>query len=179
MRYSSNMKVRLLHEIDPETKDDILENGIKRGAEGEKTDSEKQKIDTFLDTHLPDWAKEQQVSRRSATYCYLEADGKIIDITDGEPVDLADFMAKSGQTLLWLDVEVDDCYVSDLDAYDTLMRAMELDEQDSTREHLADRYWQRMIPLGEYQPGMIRRPEVLVVADVDPHDMRVAAEEER
>lgn len=171
------MKVTLFHEINPSATDKVLTEGIKRKVSGEKDDSEKKKVDTFLDTHLPDWAKEKEVCRGNALFAYLERDGKVIDITDGEPVPVGRFMAKSDEALLKITVDSDRCYVSDLDLYDTLMRAMQLDEQDSTREHLADRYWERIVPLAEYEPGTIKRPEVLVAADIEPSGIEVVKQE--
>lgn len=167
------MKIELYHEIDPSSKDSVLEQGIKRRSEGEKTDSQKKKVDIFLDTHLPDWAKEKGLSRQDAIYAYLSDGEKVVDITDGEAVSVDIFKAKSDQVLLRLSVESEHCYVSDLNLYDTLVRAMELDEQDSTREHLADRYWERIIPLEEYESGTIKRPEVMVIEDISPRDISV------
>jgi hypothetical protein len=167
------MKVTLFHEIDPTSKDKVLNEGIKRKANGGKNNSEKKKVDTFLDTHLPDWAKEKEVCRGNVLYAFLERDGHVVDITDGEPMPVSQFMDKSQDALLKITVDSGKCYVSDLDLYDTLMRAMQLDEQDSTREHLADRYWERVIPLEKYELGTIRRPEVMVATDVEPGDIEV------
>ncbi len=167
------MRAVLYHEIDPSSEKDVLNEGIKRGASGDKSDKQKKMVDTFLDTHLPDWAENIQLCRGMVNYGYLTYEGKVIDITDGEAVSIEEFMAKNDQILLRLTVDTDDCFVSDLDLYDTLVRAMELDEQDSTREHLADRYWERIIPLADYEPGTIKRPEVMINTDILPSDIEV------
>jgi hypothetical protein len=173
IRYINNMKVMLYHEIDPSTKDNVLNQGIKRGAEGRKNDAGKKKVDAFLDTHMPDWAKEKQLSRHDAVYGYLVDGDKIVDITNGESVAVEQFIAKSHDALLRVMVDSDKCYVSDLDLYDTIIRAMELDEQDSTREHLADRYWERIVPLEKFELGMFARPEVIVTTDIEPRSIEV------
>jgi hypothetical protein len=171
------MKVTLFHEIDPSSQEGVLQGGIKRKASGDKTDPEKKKIDTFLDTHLPDWAQYDDVYRGNVLYGYLADGDGVVDISTGDVLPLKKFMAASDQTLLRIKVDEEQCYVSDLDLYDTLVRAMELDEQDSTREHLADRYWQRIIPLRDYEQGTIKRPEVMVAADIKPEEIEVVKDE--
>jgi hypothetical protein len=170
------MRIELYHEVDPNLVEKVLQQGIRRGSEGEKTDPQKKKIDTFLDTHAPDWIKWQRLSRADAIYAYLSDGDKIIDITDGQSVTFDKFLAKTTDTLLCLMVDSDYCFVSDLDLYDTIVRAMELDEQDSTREHLADRYWRRIIPLDKYEPGTFKRPEVMINTDIAPQDIEVVSD---
>lgn len=173
------MTVTLYHEISPESLDLVQKEGIKRKSEGVKSDREKQKVDTFLDTHLPEWTAPQQVCRANVVYAYLpDGDSKIIDIKNGDAVPLELYMARSKQTLLAVNVDENACYVSDLDLYDTMTRALELDEQDSTREHLADRYWERVVTLRDYEPGMIARPEVMIAADIRPQDFEVVRPQE-
>lgn len=172
------MKVVLYHEVSLESVDVILKEGIKRQSSGVKRDAEIEKVDTFLDTHLPDYLKDKKLSRRSVTYAFLVHDDKIVDISSGELVPVEGFRRDDGMALLKLTVDGADCYVSDLDMYDTLKRAMELDEQDSTREHLADQYWKRVVHLEEFEFGKIRRPEVMINADIDPHSIKVIQKSE-
>lgn len=167
------MNIVLYHEVTPESVESILEEGIKSHASGAKRDAQIEKIDTFLDTHRPDHLKTIGLSRRDVTYAFMEHDGKIVDIATGELVSVENFKRGNGMQLLRLKADLKDCYVSDLDLYDTLKRAMELDEQDSTREHLADQYWKRVVPLGEFEFGTITRPEVMVNADVAPGNIDV------
>lgn len=167
------MKVALYHEINLSAKESVLKNGIKRGVKGEKTDAEKKKVDVFLDTHLPDDMQKTGASRQKAVYAYLEHRGSIIDIKDGQAVPIGRFQERSRQLLLKITADSDDCYVSDLDLYDTLTRALELDEQTSTREHLAESYWRRLTPLNEFEIGEITRPEVLIFRDIPPGDIEV------
>ena len=167
------MNTVLYHEAAPESVDGILENGIQRHASGVKRDTQIEKIDTFLDTHIPEHLQAVGLNRRDVTYAFIEHDGKIIDIATGRLVPLEEFRRGNGMRLLRLTVDTKNCYVSDLDLYDTLKRAMELDEQDSTREHLADRYWKRIVPIEEFRVGSIARPEVMITADVDPKSVEV------
>ena len=169
LRYSDHMTTFLYHELAPDSLDKVLTEGIKRSEQGQKTDREKQKVDTFLDTHLPEWAKSQGVCRANVIYGFLPVeDNKVIDIKDGRTISLEEFKAHSNQVLVRVKVDASACFVSDLDLYNTIARALELDEQDSTREHLADRYWERVIPLTDYEPGTITRPEVLIASEIEP-----------
>lgn len=168
------MHIVLYHEISPKSKDQVVTEGIKKGASGVKTDSEKRKVDEFLDTHPPDWAKNIGLCRADAIYAYLKTDSdEVVDIKSGEAIPVSEFMNKTKDVLLKITVDSDYCYVSDLDLYDTITRALELDEQDSTREHLADRYWERLTPIDEYQNGSITRPEMMVNYDVSPESIEV------
>ncbi len=168
------MKVTVYHKVDPAMKDKILTEGIKREEESQKTDQQKKKVDAFLDSHRPEAMKEQGiVSRQNAVYGYIELERGIIDIDDGEWVAVDVFADGSEQLLLRLTVDAEVCYVADLDLYDTIGRALELDEQDSTREHLADRYWQRLTPIGEFQASEIKRPEIMIVADISPDEIEI------
>lgn len=167
------MAVTLYHELSPETVDKVLAEGIKKDKSGTKRNSSIEKLDTFLDTHIPDEVKTLGLSRRSVVYAFMASGDKIVDIVTGDEVAVEDYIKDNQMSLLKLKVEPEVCYVSDLDLYDTLRRAMEQDEQDSTREHLADRYWKRVIPLKDYEPGTIARPEVMIATDIEPRDIEV------
>lgn len=167
------MNTILYHEAKPESVDSILKEGIKSQAGGAKRDAQIEKIDTFLDTHRPDDIKSLGLNRRDVTYAFLGQDGNIIDIATGELVPVEEFRKGNGMSLFRLTVDVKDCYVSNLDLYDTLKRAMVLDEQDSTREHLADQYWKRIVPLEKFEVGTIARPEVMINADINPGNIEV------
>ena len=168
------MTVTFYYEIDPLTLNEIMQDGIKRESDGIKSDNEKQKVDAFLDTHLPDWTYDQHIRRSKVVYAYLPTgDDAVIDIQSGEAVPIAEFMERSGHMLVKVKANEDYCWVSDLDMYDTLQRSLELDEMDSTREHLADRYWERVVPLTEYEPGSIKRPEVMIASSIRPEDIEV------
>jgi hypothetical protein len=171
-QYSKNMKVIVYHEVDPDSLHNILNKGIKCASEGEKTkDKRIQKTDMFLDTHRPDSMVRAGVSRSNNLYGYPSMDNRIVDITNGEALTLSKFLNKNHRTLVKLQVEPSRCFVSDLDLYDTIKRALELDEQDSTREHLAEQYWHKLVPLNEFETGSIKRPEVVITYDIEPADI--------
>jgi hypothetical protein len=73
--------------------------------------------------------------------------------------------------LLRITADPTKCYVSDLDLYDTVKRAMELQEQDTTLENLAEKYWQKIVSLDEFEVGMIERPEVMITYDISPENI--------
>lgn len=168
VRYSGSMKITVYHEVDPSSREEILDQGIDRESEGQKMDTEKRKVDEYLDTHLPLELDALDISRDSVVYAYMAHEGNIIDISDGEFIPIDEFNDRSEQTLLKLTVESKDCYVSDLDLYDTLMRAMELGEQDGKLQYLAFHYWESIVPYDKYEMGSIRRPEVMIANDIRP-----------
>jgi len=174
-----NMKVTVYHEIDANSLQTILKEGIKCASEGEKTKEKMiQKADAFLDTHRPEYAQKAGLSRSNNLYAYLSETNKIIDIADGEPLHLKKFLDRNNKTLVDLRVDPARCYVSDLDLYDTVKRSLELDEQNSTREHLAQQYWQKLIPLDAFENGVISRPEIMITYDIDPADIHVVAKKD-
>lgn len=168
------MDAVIYHEISQSSLQEILREGIKRASQGDKSkDSAIQKLDLFLDTHQPPHLAGTGLSRRNNIYGYLGDGRKIIDIIDGERVTIDKFQAKSHKRIVCLSVDPAKCYISDLDLYDTLKRAMELNEQASTRENLATQYWHKLIPLNTFEPTMIRRPEVMITHDVAPDCIRI------
>lgn len=167
------MKITVYHEIDPSAKETVLDQGIDRESEGQKTDAEKKKVDDYLDTHLPVELDALDISRDNVVYAYMAYDDNIIDITDGEFMPVDEFNDRSEQALLRLTVESKECYVSNLDLYDTLMRAMELGEQDGKLQYLAAQYWESLIPYYNYEIGTFDRPEIMVAGDIRPGDIEL------
>lgn len=174
LMYRTTMQATIYHEIDPSSLEKILREGIKRTSQGDKSkDKAIQKLDLFLDTHRPQTIAGTNLSRSNNIYGYVSSGEKLIDITDGEQLSLGKFRTKSHKTIVHLTVDPARCYVSDLDLYDTLKRAMELNEQDSTRESLAVQYWNKLVPLEKFAFGTIRRPEVMVTYDILPANIEV------
>jgi hypothetical protein len=169
--YLSQMKVRVYHEVKPDSLDTVLRDGVKRSTHGEKSDSLVKKADDYLDRlrpeHLP-----SELSRANAVYGYLSDHDKLIDIQDGAPVDVKEFAVQRSQVLLRMTVELDRCFVSDLDRYDAVKEALEKGD-DADLEQLASRYWDRLTPLEKYAPGLIQRPEAMITHDVAPSDITV------
>lgn len=171
--YCVGMKITLYHEVDQSSKDNVLSEGIDREANGQKTDSEKKRIDNFLDTHLPAEMELVGISRQEVVYAYMAYQDTVIDIRDGEFIPIDEFNDRSDQVLLRLSVDSKDCYVSDLDLYDTLARAMELKEQNGKLEYLASQYWDRVVPYDKYEIGEYNRPEIMIAQDIRPEAIEV------
>lgn len=167
------MKITLYHEIDPDSEEKVLLEGIQRDAKGEKTDDENIQIDEFLDENIPPELEQLGVRRDEAVYAYLAYHGSIIDIRDGEYVPVDEFMDRNEQLLLALQVGSEHCFVSDLDAYDTLLRAMEADEQELRLKYLAAQYWDTVVPYDKYEFGTYDRPEVMIIQDISPGAIEV------
>ncbi|ORX11905.1 hypothetical protein AWC31_35280 [Mycolicibacterium wolinskyi] len=169
------MKTTLYHEIEPQTLDDVRRNGLKRKGDGEKSDSDTKTADAYLDTHRPPETIRAQLCRDGVLYGFLPAGDGIVDIRNGAAVDIATFDRDRPQTLLRIAVDPTHCFVSDLDLYDRVKRALKTAESDDECHRLAQVYWQRVIPLLDYEPGSIRRPEAMVVADIEPADIEVVS----
>lgn len=165
------MKVRVYHEVLPDSLGNALSEGVKRSTHGEKSDSLAKKTDAYLDRRRPEHLP-SDVSRANAVYGYLSDDDQLIDIKDGTPVGVKEFAAQRSQVLLRMTVELDKCFVSDLDRYDAVKEALEKGD-DAALDQLATRYWDRLTPLEKYDPGPIRRPEALITHDVAPSDITV------
>jgi hypothetical protein len=160
----------LYHEIDRESLDSVLTDGVKRTSRGEKGDDDAiKKTDTYLDARRPATLVQKNVSRDDNIYAFLGTDRTLIDITSGVVVSLSD-RKKPDTALLRLSVEQNACYVSDLDRYDAVKYAIEnnMTEQLNT---LAAHYWQAVVPLGTHVAGTVIRPEVMITRDIRPSEI--------
>lgn len=168
------MQVVIYHEVRPESVDKILQNGIKRSDQGENSDSVVQRTDECLEDHIPDDLRDRGLSRRNVVYGYLSSGDKLVDIRDGQEVEVSHFSSQREQVLLLhITVDSENCFASDLDAYDAVKMCVKSDADDKLLARLAERYWARVLPLGEYEAGRYRRPEVMVTSDVDAKDIAV------
>jgi hypothetical protein len=167
------MQVVIYHEVLPESLDDVLQNGIKRSDQGEKSDSVVQRTDECLEQRLPDALRDSGLSRREVVYGYLSSGDKLVDISDGQEVEVGEFSSQRDQVLLRITVDSADCFASDLDAYDAVKMCVASDADDALLTRLAERYWARVIPLEEYEAGQYRRPEVMVTSDIEAAQIAV------
>ena len=157
----------LYHELSPEALRNALADGLKRTSRGDKGQDEAiKKTDTYLDRRRPDALRKHGVSRDDNIYAYLGTDRTMIDIRDGRTIPLAEHPDPDSR-LVMLSVDPSDCFVSDLDRYDTLRQAI-TDKKPVDLKALAADYWQHVIPLPDYQPGSVRRPEIMVTRDLPP-----------
>jgi hypothetical protein len=167
------MQVVVYHEVRPESLDGILREGIKRSDHGEKSDSVVQRTDECLEHRIPAHLSSGGLSRDKVVYGYLSAGANLIDIRDGNAIDVNDFASERDLVLLRITADSELCFVSDLDAYDAVRLCVESDADDTLLTQLADRYWARVLPLEEYQPGQYRRPEVMIKSDIDATNIDV------
>jgi hypothetical protein len=156
------------HELDPDTVDDILKQGIRCSSTGSKTDDAIQRTDELLDSLIPPGFADRRISRQHNLYAYLTHDGAVIDITDGQELPAADFLANSTMAVVSVEANPSAAYVSDIDAYDRVKEAIQNNAARETLNNLASDYWSRIIPLEDYQNGSFRRPEVMITYDVPP-----------
>lgn len=158
------------HEANPDDAATILRDGIKRVSRGAKGDDETIiQADMLLDDHRPSRLKAQGVSRDNNIYAYYCDSGAIVDIRDGKKIPLSDFVGRSTQTVLQLTLDERHCFVSDLDTFDALKKAVADSAPSDLLESLASKYWGRITPLSSYEPGVFRRPEIMITTDIPPH----------
>ena len=162
----------LYHEVAPEDVADILARGIAKTSRGEKgSDRLIRKTDQLLDDLRPEGLKVKGISRDDNIYAYFTYEDIVIDIKDGNPVPVNDFIKASDQAVVELSVDEARCYVSDLDVYDAMKDAVS-GGNDASARTLAKRYWEQLIPLVIFEPGLIIRPEVMITYDVPSENVR-------
>lgn len=165
--------MRAYHEVTPGELGSVLSNGLKRTSRGAKGDDKLIiQTDAFLDKHRPHSLKEKGVSRNTNLYAYIGDGATIVDITDGREVALDRFIATGTQAVLELKLDLTRCYVSDLDTYDALKKAIGQHQGTDRLETLAASYWRKLQPLATFKIGDIRRPEIMVTYDVEAGDVR-------
>jgi hypothetical protein len=158
----------LYHEVSSDSLGNILRHGLKCTERGEKSNDESIiQADHYLDKHRPSKLKKAGLSRSSAVYAFIGTTDTIIDIKNGTIIPLNAYSAKSESAIVRLDVEVEFCYVSDLDKYDAVKSALS-DGNELLAYNLAQEYWNSIIPFATFQPDDIARPEVMIIRDVPP-----------
>lgn len=159
------------HELTPKAVKSVLQEGLKRTSRGQKgDDSLIAKTDKLLDARRPTELRRADISRDDNLYAYVVHKNKVIDITDGSFVSCTEFIERSKQAVLELQVDPVKCLVSDLDIYDRLKKIVEYGENSDA---VIDIYWQALVPLINFVPGDIRRPEIMVPYNVVPSDIKV------
>lgn len=164
------------HTIAADSLQKTLKEGLKCSSRGEKgNDTAIAKTDKFLDAHRPDTLINSHVSRDNNLYAYTADGDTIIDIVDGQKIDLKVFVEKEEQSVLQLTIDPAKCYVSDIDLFDEVKEVVEKKANAPTLTHLASRYWQNVRPLHTFSIGDMHRPEVMIPFDVHPRDIKVVS----
>ena len=91
----------------------------------------------------------------------------MIDIDDGQRVSIQEKKRRNNLALLRLKVNPQDCWVSDLDAYDAVKAAITDHKPRYVLLALCNDYWGKVQPLATYSGG-IQRPEVMITQDIAP-----------
>lgn len=160
----------LYHEADTGSVALILKEGMKRTSRGEKGDDESiVRTDKFLDAYRPDDLVASKVSRDDNVYAYLGSGGQVVDITSGELVELEMFIDRAEGEVLSFEVDATRCFVSDLDIYDGIKKAV---ENGMENIQMAQHYWESLVSLADYKLGQIRRPEAMIPYDIPPEAIR-------
>jgi hypothetical protein len=158
----------VIHEIEKAKLDEVLKAGLKKNSRGSKaSDDAIIKADTILDENRPDQVISSGVSRDDNVYCYLFHDGKVIDITDGQPKTLDQLSQSPDQALLRLEIDSGRSFVADLELYDQIKEAVQNGIEGQFIKDLVDSYWQSLTLLKDYDArNGFRRPEVMVTYDI-------------
>lgn len=173
----------IYHEVKPKLLKSVLQHGLDRTSRGEKGDDQLVvKTDKFLDEKRPSHIKHTGLSRNNNLYGYMSIDDKIIDIyseTDSHPHlrTLNDFMKseRHHSVILQLTIDPKKCYISDLDLYDKVKKAIGRGEPSSYLDNLAVTYWSDIKPLSKHfaLSDLPKRPEVMVTYDVTPEHIEI------
>lgn len=160
------------HEVKSSSLQEVLKNGLKCTSRGDKGDDKDIiKTDALLDKHRPTSLRRAGVSRDNNLYAYVDVDGKISDIKNGQYVSIHDFVKRSEQKVLKLTLDPRRCFVSDLDIYDKVMDAAKVHAPSTDVQILINEYWSRLTPLYRFQPSSITRPEVMITYNIEPKDI--------
>jgi hypothetical protein len=179
----------LYHKTGADSLAPVLAEGLKCGEQGRHSREERvPQTNELLNRTCPEHLRRRGLDRHRCAYCYLAVDGRIFDVDSGRLLRERDWRVGEGMVKLRLAVDPAIAYVSDLEAYDEL--AARLDEApERTLRKLAQRYWERIVPLPDlcahYRlqdhtlvrasgaparlPGRLERVEVLLTADVPAH----------
>ncbi len=163
----------IYHEASPDSLDQISSSGL-RCTPRDTSDDEPAitRTNRLLDDLRPAAAIEADISRNNNLYAYVGIDDKIVDITDGNHVELTHFVKHNANAVLRLQVDPHRCFVSDLDQYDAIHAAL-TSTAIAKLEIMAQRYWEGIIPLHIFKIGDIRRPEVMITYDLQPSEIRL------
>lgn len=166
--------MRLFHEIPKHSVTSILEEGLKRTSRGEKgNDDAIIKTDKLLDEYRPDRLLHANVSRDNNIYAYIGYSDTIIDITNDREVALARYVRASSNVLLELYIDQENCYVSDLELYDSIKNGVESGMSNKELLNKIEQYWQTLVPLNAFHLGSIRRPEVMITHDIPATQLQI------
>jgi hypothetical protein len=142
--------VTVYHLTSADNLDTLQREGLRYGSQGARSrEDHAAKTNKLLDGICPARLWELHVSRQGCIYAFAELEGKILDIAEGKAYPPADFPVDDGSVLLRLAIAPETAFVSDLDAYDSVARAIETDQPITALRTLADTYWQRIITLPE------------------------------
>jgi hypothetical protein len=162
------------HTIDTHSLQTVLKTGLKRTSRGEKGDKTAiKKTDALLDTHRPGHLIKAQVSRDDNLYAYVADGNQVINITNGEKIDLDTFVERQDQAILQVTIDPEKCYISDIDLFDTIKNAVEANTDARTLRDLAAEYWQNLKPLKDFSINDIRRPEIMIPYDIPADKIKI------
>jgi hypothetical protein len=156
----------IYHEVAPDALARVKIDGLKRASRGEKG-KDKLIIHTneFLDKHCPPHLHAAGVSRHNNIYGYLGTKSSIIDIQDGSLIPLSEKGNQNNLVLLRLELNIQHCWVSDLDMYDKVRDVIAKKQPTEKILQLCRHYWNALQPLKTYKKN-IRRPEVMITYDI-------------
>jgi hypothetical protein len=182
------LDVQVFHKTSRDSVSSVMSEGLRYGKEGSNgKDDRVRAANEFLNARCPTELKDEGVDRVECIYCYLGVgDGNVFDVESGRVLDHERWDLGPDNVKLRLLVDPENAFVSDLDAYDTLLDRMEERAGEDVLAALAREYWQRLVRLADVRahyrlegdalvpastappglPGRLERVEVLVTTDV-------------
>lgn len=186
--------MRLLHALDPTQLDQVLQEGLHVGEKGDYSQSNRiQETDNFLDAQCPLGLHAKGLSRSGCLYLYYAIGHQIHDIHEGRTYDIDDWLAGQTQAILAAEINISAAYISDLDSYDAVSKAITSNRKPHKQERLAKEYWRHILPLQDvttyYQlqkkglkrhppapigmPRRLHRIEIMYTQNIDPEALVV------
>lgn len=146
----------------------IMQHGLKASMSGSKSqDSAITQTDQYLDSQRPSNLIQANLSRQHNSYAFVPSGANsLINITDGSIIAVDQLRLDSSQVLIQLEVDPQRCFVSNLDMYDAIKAAHQGHADSRQLQELAQKYWRKLIPLSDFNFGVVSRPEVMITYDV-------------
>jgi hypothetical protein len=151
--------MQLFHLIQQDALAKTLRSGLKHGSKGALSHNKQvAAANSYLDNLRPASLKAKGLSRANCLYLYYARGETVHDIEDGAGRPARQWATKHAD-MAALRVEVDPAraYVSDLDAFDAVLRAIAAKKSPAICQKLAEHYWQRVLVLQDFLQQYARR----------------------
>ncbi|HUS26730.1 MAG TPA: hypothetical protein VMY99_05280 [Nevskiaceae bacterium] len=159
----------LFHTLSPESVKAVLRDGLRYGSQGALSqDEDIAKANDYLDSVRPARVSALGLSRNKCLYMYLAMNGMVHDISHGKVLPMRQWTAAERRVVLAVEVNAAVAYLSDLEAYDALARALAAPAPQATCRRLAALYWRTVLPMPEVVQYYLLQEDGLVLRQNAP-----------